>query len=261
MDLFGLRTGDIEAWTYLLRQAPDLIEVVIADVQVASESDRVTRYELTLEGQTEIVQFWLLQTNSAEVSFFNTFRKELSQFLPTCWFAEVDQDQVGWIVLNQVDLLAHKRPSRWRLSHAIEAIELMAKIHARYWDIPAESAEWLKPFLSIKAPAATSLSSTSGLMRPTSQPKPTARPFTSPYEAGDPVLAPFFQPTRRHLKAVHSKYGHIVNGKVVELAETLIRQPHLVLHPIFSLPQTLLHGRPTLDQWRFDVLGDRYLIH
>jgi hypothetical protein len=271
-----LQNLDPAAWTLLLEQEPESQGTEVTAVSREKSDNNLTRFHLYLAGYEEPITLIGKRTNELEIQFYQTIAPYLSVNAPKCWFSHLDGDK-SWIVLNEV----HNdwSPAYWASCDVDAIIDDICDLHATFWDQDEHLAEFDWPFLLPKHQRRN------GRTLPTKYTRP---PFFGLDEPGKDFKAypPWQDETGSHLLSDHAVQAagqlsnHLVraaagleklqllggwpniidNQHMLAIAD-LLDDPIPMLLPLQQLPPTLLHGRLSPVNWRFNLFDTHYLVN
>ena len=271
-----LQKLDPDAWTLLLEQDQECQGIKVTAVHSERSDKNLTRFQLTLAGYDEPIVLLGKKTNELEAQFYQTIAPYLSVMVPKCWFSHMDGDN-SWLVLSE----AHNDwpPCYWTAGDVDAIIDDICDLHATFWDQEAHLAEFNWPFLL-----------------PRKRPRKSRRlmqnfnrsPFYKANEADNDTL-PFFpfqdedgsalvsahavqsagQLTPRLFQAAVGLeklqtlggWPNIFDDQHILAAADLLDDPVPMLQPLQLLPNTLLHGKLSPENWRFNLFGSQYLLN
>lgn len=270
LELEDLRNRNPRAWTQLLTQdigAKDVIVEAVGEEPLDEDGD-VSRFLLSLAGYNEPIGLVGKRTNAIEALFYEQLRPNFPHFTPKCYFSHVGLDD-GWLVLAEVR--NDHPPETWTASDIEILIGMLASLHAPYWGKGNVLEEYGLPSLLVASGAQSGhLSDESPDEQPLSQMERIERwlqgqrrPLTehAKHTAG-PTLTPLLNDASEGLETLRQYGGWpgIVDSRHLTALADLLDDPMPVLYPLRELPETLLHGSPSLDRWRLSIFDDYYLL-
>jgi hypothetical protein len=261
-----LQDGDIEAWSYLLRQQPALLSATVMEVTAEAITPKVTRYLLHLLGLTEPITLVGKESTAVETLFYQQYARQLPHLVPHCWSAEICPDGTGWLILD--DVATHHPPALWQRADAERMVRQLAQTHAHFWgeSPPANQNTWQDnslPFLL--GPPAPSQSvadwrrRVDRLVRSWSPPRTFFTPLTLPEQSSQSVPLLRAYASLQMLQQLGGWPG-IIEEAHLEAATFLLHHPDLWLTPLQETAYTLLHGQPGVENWAVSLWEEERLL-
>lgn len=255
-----LQELNLEAWTYLLRGDREMLDVTVMDVSSEKLSSHITRYLLTLEHHPEPIALIGKTTTAAEVHFYEEHANQLPDLISRCWFSQ-QMGKNGWLVLDAAD--EHHTPATWTIQDIEQITERLADIHSRYWDQELSLAS-LPDFIGRKDEDTPS--NYSKQRKAMYRRKDTGRRAPASYFSLDLNLAgaqaSALMKASVGLQILRGLGGWpgVLSEKHLDAFDDLLERPTLMLTPLQEMPFTLLHGRPTVENWRINLFDDVTLL-
>lgn len=266
-----LRSLEATAWTRLLEQDQEIQGAQVTAVHPEkTESSKLTRYQLSLDGYSDPITLLGKQTNELEAQFYQTIAPYLSLNVPKCWFAHLEDDD-SFIVLSE----AHDdwTPCYWTTLDVETIIRDICDLHATFWNQEdhLESGNW--PFL---LPKRGSRSGQQILNEPSAFQKNKGRSqrrmpliegsstFLSDHtlQSAGPLM-PKLRAAALGLEKMRMLGGwpNIFGDQHFLAVADLLDDPVPMLQPLQELPATLLHGKLSPSNWRVSLFNDHYLTN
>ncbi|MEM7797982.1 MAG: hypothetical protein AAF633_02225 [Chloroflexota bacterium] len=250
-----LKSGSVEAWTYLIRSNNRLINETVVYVADEEVDDRTTRYHLSLAGQSEPITLLLRESNSSEIAFYQQFASAVAHLTPRCWIAQEDEyGQNGCLILD--DSENHHPPATWSKTDLVRLMGHLAYLHARYWNQGVLLSSYLRPHPIYQEDL------TAGIIDgfKFGSREMLFFPLTSEEEAQSKAIfkAKFRSPSRiisamKRLQ-VDSMWSGVISDQHLEAISALLYEPEAIFDPLRSVPVTILHGQPIPINWSINLL-------
>lgn len=263
-----LQRRDPQAWTAVLDAHDDVGDVAVTAVTAVPLRDerredefspRVTRYLLSLAGESDPISFIGKTTAAEEARFYRDLASELPFIAPRCWFSHVDENG-GWVILE--DVPNHVADGRWTPLDVDTLLRDMARLHFAYWDqddLPVHYP-WLPHFI--------------GRERITYSWPQLRREQAIYFEEGPGALisdhalahlgylAPKFVEAANGLAVMRALGGWpgVINESHLSAAADLLDDPLPILEPLLRLPHTLLHGDVAKRHWHLTLFEQQRLV-
>lgn len=247
VNLTQLQQGNIEAWTYLVRQNPRLAHSSAIRVELSPASFGAKRATVFLNIQQDPLSFIVYGANAAEAQFLANYADKLSFLLPQIWFINNQDTVTGETGIVFEDVEPATPPEKWSLSDIDQVISQLAKQHAIFWQPRSEKFGWL-PF---------SLARREVTSDPSDQVK-FLYPRPGQLEIDDQMF-PIFD--LEILQKTRKLWPELLTKRHYQALKRLTREPRILLRPLLALPLTVLHGQPTIDRWRVTLFENSYLLH
>jgi hypothetical protein len=272
----ALKRLDPAAWTQLLTREPANEGLVVTDVRAepVGRGEGLTRYVLTLAGSPEPISLIGKATNGVEAQFYRRVAPHLGRLVPHCWLSRVDGER-GWLIVDESP--QDHPPSQWIAEDVERIINLMAELHARYWqDEELLSGLGWRPLLNgvgSQPPVAAQAYSGQQKRRP-----PGAQPISAEPRNSDPeapaamlsyhaqrsfgTLAPTMELAASGLDRLRDLGGWpgVLDESHLEAVADLLDDPVPMLLPLRQLPVTLIHGSVAARKWRVSLFDDYRLV-
>jgi hypothetical protein len=252
MNIRQLQNLDPAGWTELLAQAAETRGAIVTsvDAEPAGSGRHLTRYSLTLADHSDPVTFVGKQTTATEALFYRHLADDLPDLPPRSWFTDV-VGQRGWVIMADVP---HDRPVlRWDVSDIDAVMQGLCRLHAAFWDMERylRQYEWL-PHFRTHDPSTDSLRferKVAGIVSDHAM-RAAAR------------FAPRLTRGARGLQVLRrlEQWPQVFDDRHLRAAADLLDDPMPMLHPLRSLPSTLLHGAPDPDHWHLTLFDECYLF-
>lgn len=271
-----LRNLDPAAWTLLLEQEEACQGTKVTAVTREKSDNNLTRYQLLLAGYDEPIILLGKQTNEPEAQFYQTIAPYLSVKVPKCWFSHLDGDN-SWVVLGETH--DDWSPCYWSAGDVDAIIDDICDLHATFWDREAHLTEYEWPRLLPKQQRRNGRSIIKDFNPLTLQKRDTTRSdfqssllFSEEIESAlvsDHAVRAAGQLTPRLFQAATGLekiqalggWPNIFDDQHILAAADLLDDPVPMLQPLQQLPPTLLHGKLSPCNWRFNLFDDHYLIN
>jgi hypothetical protein len=237
--------------------------------------NKLTRFQLFLAGYDEPITLLGKKTNELETQFYQTIAPYLSVMVPKCWFSHLDGDN-SWVVLSEVydDWL----PSHWTAGDVDAIIDDICDLHATFWDQEKYLVDFDWPYLLPKQRRRNG--------RPTMN-KFNHSPFINTDGAGigswayhafnddssilvsDHAIRASGQLSPQLIQAavgleklkMLGGWPDIFDDQHMLAVADLLDDPVPMLRPLQLLPTTLLHGKLSPSNWRFNLFEAHYLMN
>lgn len=256
-----LQKRDPAAWTALLQRHPATADEIVTAVQAktlyaathANVPIRVQRYQLALAGHSDPISFIGKQTNKTEVRVYRRLAPNLMVATPPCWFAEMIDEQVGWLVL--ADVPNHYAPDRWTAADTESVVLDMARLHAQFYNQPHALHEaGLTHFLGDRTYTWDELRQEQAEYFE----EGPAQTLSAHAIASSAALAPVLLQAANGLAVMRSLGGWpgILGESHLTAVDNLIDDPLPMLETLRQLPVTLLHGGQHAHHWRLHLYDD-----
>lgn len=268
-----LRSLDPAAWTRLLEQDREIQGTrVTAVCHDKAESSNLTRYQLTLDGCPEPISLIGKRTNALEAQFYQSIAPYLSVMVPKCWLSHLDGND-SWLVLSEV--YNDWSPCHWAGADIDAIIEDICDLHATFWDqeVHLDRLEWPHLLPKKRRRKGHPLLNTRSLTQPDkegSQYQPS-RPvfrdrdgFISDHTAQSAgPLMPKLMEAAVGLKKMQLMGGwpNIFDDQHFLAVADLLDDPIPMLQPLQLLPTTLMHGKLSPGNWKFNLFDEHYLVN
>lgn len=274
LKLEELRNRNPHAWTLLLTQNTGVDNLIVEAVaeEPLIEDEGVSRYLLSLANYQEPVCFIGKKTNAVEAMFYEFFGPKLPQFTARCYYHHVGLDE-GWLVL--ADIQNDHPPATWIARDLEIMVGNLAVLHALYWGKRDVLDQYGLPCLlekcdSLEDSASDVTTEKSGGKQPGGQMarieewlQGQQRILTEhALRTAGPSLAPLLAEASKGLETLNEYRGWpgIVDDRHLTALADLLDDPMPVLYPLRQLPCTLLHGKPSPENWRLTLFDDYYLL-
>lgn len=268
-----LQNLDPAAWTLLLEQEPEIQGTEVTAVSREKSDNNLTRFHLYLAGYEEPITLIGKRTNELETQFYQTIAPYLSVNVPKCWFSHLDGDK-SWVVLNEV----HNdwTPAYWAACDVDAIIDDICDLHATFWDQEKHMADLDWPSLLPKQRRINGRTMTGKYDRSQffGPGKPGKGHLARQDENGSTFLSDHAvqaagQLSDRLIRAAAGLekiqllggWPNIIDDQHILAIADLLDDPVPMLQPLQQLPSTLLHGRLSPINWRFNLFDDHYLVN
>ncbi len=257
MRITELISGDVAAWTTIVRRQLGAADLTVTAVLADALSPRLTRFQLTLAGHSDPISLVAKKTSTREALFYRDLAPRLGFLTPRCWFGHANRRR-GWVVLD--DVPQHRPPSSWREGDASRVIGNLAALHTAYWNRAQElqAYEWLDWFILPVDPDA-------GISLPEPYrfyPYRQEQAVSSHAVANAGPLVEIFLKAATAVEALEALGGWpgVVGAEALVAVRDLLDDPVPMLHTLRTLPPTLIHGAPRPDHWHLTVFADCNLL-
>ena len=264
MNVEQLKSGSVEAWTWLIRQQLNMTAEIVIGVQAESISSSQTRYLLTLSNYTEPISLIGNDTNHTEFAFYSQYATGFNDIAPSPWFNWFDHDG-GWVVTEENG--PYHAPSTWSRSDLELVIEKLAKFHGQWWGSNVQAADLPKhPTLESYAHIEQiqlhnkQYSGRFGLRNAKRRPNtPPVVETAQPFGAAVPelMLASIGFKILKKLGGLPD----VVEAVHLNALDNLLRHPEIMLQYLHNVPLTLLHGQPVAENWRINLNDEVRLVN
>ena len=264
VDATQLQQGDKAAWTALLRH-----RLLWEDVRVTAVSKQrcyrhsgfgynphLTRYVLTIAGQSDPITFIGKWTDWVENRFYEELAATVPFLAPNCLLTHRVEEK-GWLVLE--DVPNHFSPPTWLVADVEAIIRDLTDLHALYWQ-KTKRWRWLPHFIDREKEAYTweRLRAEKAIYFE----EGPAAVISDHAVSKSGRLAPILLEAANGLTVLRSLGGWpgvLGESQLTAVAE-LLDDPVPMLSPLDNLPVTLLHGDPANYHWHVTLFDERRLF-
>ncbi|MEM9776103.1 MAG: hypothetical protein AAF902_16110 [Chloroflexota bacterium] len=264
MNIEQLKSGSVEAWTWLIRQQQNMTAEVVVGVQSEAIESGQTRYLLTLGSYSEPISLIGNDTNHTEFAFYSQYAAGSDAIAPSVWFSWFDQEG-GWVLTEENG--PYHAPSTWSRQDLEHVIEKMAKFHGQWWgngvqsaDLPQhpviESHEYIEQVqLQSKGQSGRFGFKNSNQNQNLPPVIETAQPFGA--AVPELMLASIGYKMLKKLGGLPD----VIEAVHMSALNDLLQHPEIMLQHLHHVPKTLLHGQPTAENWRIDLNDRAHLVN
>ncbi|MEM8857941.1 MAG: hypothetical protein AAGD96_06450 [Chloroflexota bacterium] len=266
MNVEQLKSGSVEAWTWLIRQQRNMADEIVIGVQSESINSGQTRYLLTLSNYSEPISLIGNDTNHTEFAFYSQYAAGSNRVAPDSWFNWFDQEG-GWVVTEENG--PYHPPSTWSRQDLEHVIEKLARFHGQWWDNNIQSADLpkhpvIESYIHIEQVQAQSKQQSSKGRFGIKQAKPkqnippvveTAQPFGA--AVPELMLASVGFKMLKKLGGLPD----VIEAVHMNALDNLLQHPEIMLKHLHHVPLTLVHGQPVAENWRINLNDEVRLVN
>ncbi|HSH05311.1 MAG TPA: hypothetical protein VLL52_22540 [Anaerolineae bacterium] len=264
INIEALKNKDVAAWTALIRQRPPLTTARVSSVveEKVWPWAHLTRYEISLVGQSDPITLMGIETSETVVHFYQTVAQELRGMVPYCWWAQLDDEDEGWVVV--ADAADDYRPMVWGQSDVEGVLRRLAEMHSRFWGRYRwlEKQSWMRAYPGV-ANAPNLLMSWSERRDEEEEVRHGRGDLLSAHavrSAGD--LAWELRWAAKGVAVMRDAGGwpSVIDEEVLGALLDLLDDPVPMLQPLRGLPVTFVHGNPFPHHWHVAMDGGEQLL-